>query len=121
MKIEAIKKGVMNNLSVKNPLTLEVKPSIEGNSYFGVCIFVGVARMFNFSHGEINEMLTDDMENVLFMEEKFLQILGDYFHSKNPSETEKALFTKTNLVLNHIKLNHGKTVSLAQIIKDKIR
>ena len=59
MELRDIKKGILNNLAVKNPHTLEVDPVLEGNSYFGLCIFVGVSRMFNFSLAEITDFLNE--------------------------------------------------------------
>lgn len=55
------------------------------------------------------------------MEDKFITILDDYFNSKEPSATSKAFSVKTNLLLNHIRIEHSKTVSLAEIIKEKIK
>jgi len=121
MKLNDIKKGILNNLAVKNRHTLEVDSVIEGNSYFGVCIFVGISRMFNFSAQEISDFLSEDLHHVKFMEDKFITILDDYFNSKEPSATSKAFSVKTNLLLNHIRIEHSKTVSLAEIIKEKIK
>lgn len=121
MQLEDIKIGIIHNLAVKNKHTLEVDSVLEGNSYFGLCIFVGVARMFNFSLEEIQDYLREPMDHIEFLEEKFLNILGTYFSTKQPSLTTKGFYTKTNLILNHIKLEHRKTVSLADIIKDKIK
>ena len=121
MKLEDIKIGIIHNLAVKNKHTLEVDSVLEGNSYFGLCIFVGVARMFNFSLEEIQDNLRETMDHIEFLEEKFLNILGTYFSTKQPSLTTKGFYTKTNLILNHIRLEHRKTVSLADIIKDKIK
>tara|TARA_B100000780_G_scaffold231386_1_gene171185 strand:- start:462 stop:827 length:366 start_codon:yes stop_codon:yes gene_type:complete len=121
MKLRDIKIGILKNLAVRNQHTLEVDPVLEGNSYFGLCIFVGVARMFNFSLEEIEEYLREPMDHIEFLEEKFLSILGTYFSTKEPSLTTKGFYTKTNLILNHIRLEHKKTVSLADIIKEKIK
>jgi hypothetical protein len=121
MELKDIKKGITRNLAVKNPHTLEVNAVIEGNSYFGTCIFVGVSRLYNFSIEEITNFLSEDKEHVEFLEEKFLSILGDYFNTKDPSTTTKGFFTKTNLILNHIRIEHSKTISLAEIIKEKIK
>lgn len=121
MQLEDIKIGIIHNLAVKNKHSLEVDSVLEGNSYFGLCIFVGVARMFNFSLEEIQDYLREPMDHIEFLEEKFLNILGTYFSTKQPSLTTKGFYTKTNLILNHIKLEHRKTVSLADIIKDKIK
>lgn len=121
MKLIDIKKGILKNLAVKNPHTLEVSAVIEGNSYFGACIFVGIGRMYNFSVGELAEELSETKEHVEFLEEKFISILGDYFTTKEPSTTTKGFFIKTNLILNHIRINHSKTISLDEIIKDKIK
>tara|TARA_B100000780_G_scaffold223130_1_gene162230 strand:- start:2131 stop:2496 length:366 start_codon:yes stop_codon:yes gene_type:complete len=121
MELSDIKKGILNNLAVRNQYTLEVDPVLEGNSYFGLCIFVGVARMFNFSLEEIQDYLRQDMEHVKFLEGKFLSILDSYFNTKDPSLTTKGFYTKTNLILNHIRLEHKKIVSLADIIKEKIK
>ena len=121
MKLQDIKIGIINNLAVKNRHTLEVDSVLEGNSYFGLCIFVGVARMFNFSIEEIQEYLREPLDHIEFLEEKFLNILNSYFNTKDPSVTTKGFYTKTNLILNHIRLEHRKTVTLADIIKDKIK
>lgn len=121
MELKDIKKGILKNLAVKNPHTLEVNAVIEGNSYFGSCIFVGLARIYNFSVNEIQEFLSEDAEHIKFLEEKFLSILGDYFNTKTPSTTTKGFFTKTNLILNHIRIEHSKTISLAEIIKEHIK
>tara|TARA_B100000795_G_C22405367_1_gene288746 strand:+ start:111 stop:476 length:366 start_codon:yes stop_codon:yes gene_type:complete len=121
MTLLDIKKGIIRNLAVKNPHTLEVDPVLEGNSYFGLCIFVGVSRMFNFSLEEIQDFLREPMDHCEFLEEKFLSILGTYFNTKKPSLTTKGFYTKTNLILNFIRLEHRKTVSLADIIKEKIK
>ena len=121
MKLTDIRKGILNNLAVKNRHTLEVDSVIEGNSYFGVCIFVGISRMFNFSEKEIAEFLSEDLHHIKFLEDKFLTILDDYFNTKAPSTTAKAFFVKTNLLLNHIRIEHSKTISLAEIIKEKIK
>lgn len=121
MTLEDIKKGIVKNLTVKNPHTLEVNAVIEGNSYFGACIFVGVARIYNFDYKEIQEYLSEDEDHIMFLEDKFLNILSDYFNTKEPSITTKGFFTKTNLILNHIRIEFKKTISLADIIKDKIK
>ena len=121
MNLLDIRKGILNNLAVKNKHTLDVDPVLEGNSYFGQCIFVGVSRMFNFSKEEIQEFLYEPMDHIEFLEEKFLSILDTYFNTKEPSLTTKGFYTKTNLILNHIRLEHRKTVSLADIIKEKIK
>jgi len=121
MTIDNIKTGILKNLAVKNPHTLEVDKSIEGNSYFGVCIFVGICRMFDFSIDQITEYLSEDEEAVIFMEEKFRSILNEYFNSKDNTATTKGFGIKTNLILNYIKNNYGKTVPLSEIIKNDIR
>lgn len=121
MKLSDIRKGILNNLAVKNRHTLEVDSVIEGNSYFGTCIFVGVARMYNFSEEEVSQSLSENLHHIKFLEDKFLTILDDYFNTKDPSTTAKAFFIKTNLILNHIRIEHGKTISLAEIIKEKIK
>ena len=121
MKLNDIKKGILKNLAVKNHHSLEVDPVLEGNSYFGLCIFVGVSRMFNFSMEEIQEFLHEPMDHIEFLEGKFLSILGNYFNTKTPSLTTKGFYTKTNLILNHIRNEHQLKVSLADIIKDKIK
>lgn len=121
MKLLDIKKGILHNLAVRNQHTLEVDPVLEGNSYFGLCIFVGVSRMFNFSKTEIQEFLSEPMDHVEFLEEKFLSILDNYFNTKDPSVTTRGFFVKTNLILNHIRLEHQKSVSLKDIIKEKIK
>ena len=120
MTLENIKKGVIANLAVRNKYTLEVDKTIEGNSYFGVCIFVGISRMFDYSLNEIQEHLSEDLETVKFMEEKFRIILNDYFNGEK-GDTSKNFHTKTSLILNFIKNNYGKKVSLAEIIKDQIK
>jgi hypothetical protein len=121
MELKDIKKGILHNLAVKNRHTLEVDSVIEGNSYFGVCIFIGISKMFNFSSQKIADFLSEDLDHVEFLEEKFLSILDDYFNKKEPSTTAKAFYIKTNLLLNHIRIEHSKTISLAEIIKDKIK
>jgi len=121
MELQDIKKGIINNLAVKNKHTLEVDSVLEGNSYFGLCIFVGVSRMFNFSLEEIQDFLREPMDHIEFLEEKFLNILGSYFNTKDPSLTTKGFYTKTNLILNHIRIEHRKTITLADIIKEKIK
>lgn len=121
MKLADIKKGILKNLAVKNPHTLEVSAVIEGNSYFGACIFVGIGRMYNFSVQELAEELSESKDHIDFLEEKFLNILNDYFSTKDPSATTKGFFVKTNLILNYIRINYSKTVSLDEIIKDKIK
>ena len=121
MTIENIKKGILKNLAIKNPYTLEVDKSIEGNSYFGVCIFVGICRMFDFSIKVITSHLSEDEEAVVFMEEKFRSILHEFFNSDSPTATTKAFATKTNLILNHIKLNYGKVLPLSEIINSEIK
>lgn len=121
MKLTDIKRGILKNLAVRNTHTLEVNPVIEGNSYFGACIFVGVGKMYNFSTTELAEELSETEEHVEFLEEKFINILGDYFTTKDPSITTKGFFVKTNLILNHLRINYNKTVSLDEIIKDKIK
>lgn len=121
MELDNIRKGILKNLAVKNPHTLEVNAVIEGNSYFGVCIFVGISLMFGHSHKVIGEYLSEDKEHINFLEEKFLSILGDYFNTKDPSTTTKGFYTKTSLVLNYINNNYGKQISLADVIKDKIK
>tara|TARA_R110002050_G_scaffold150400_6_gene277122 strand:- start:762 stop:1127 length:366 start_codon:yes stop_codon:yes gene_type:complete len=121
MTLENIRQGILSNLAVRNRFTLEVDPVIEGNSYFGVCIFVGVALMHNFTIESIQEFLSEDKENILFMESKFLSIMDEYFNTKDPGDTAKGFHIKTSLILNYIKHNYGKTVSLAEIIKNQIK
>jgi len=121
MELNSIKKGIIKNLAVRNRHTLEVDAVIEGNSYFGLCIFVGISLMFGHSEKYIAEYLSEDVKHIRFLEEKFLSFLGDYFNSKNPSTTTKSFYTKTSLVLNFINNNYGKKISLAEVIKDKIK
>lgn len=121
MELESIRSGIVANLAVKNPHTLEVNQVIEGNSYFGVCIFTGVALMYGYSSEDIAEFLSDDLSNVEFMEGKFLSIMDEFYNTKDPGVTAKGFHTKTSLVMNYIKNKHGKTVSLAEIIKEHIK
>ncbi len=121
MKLDNIRKGILHNLAVKNRHTLEVSKSIEGNSYFGQCIFVGISRMFDFSVEEISDYLSLDIESVEFHDQKFRSLLDIYFNQQDPGDTIKNFHTKTSLILNHIKLNYGKVVSLGEIIKDNIK
>jgi hypothetical protein len=121
MDLSKIRKGILKNLAVKNPHTLEVNSVIEGNSYFGLCIFIGLGLMFGHSHKTIAEYLSEDVDHVKFLEEKFISILSDYFNTKKPTTTAKGFYTKTSLVLNFINNNYGKKVSLAEVIKDKIK
>lgn len=121
MTLDNIKKGIVCNLAVRNPHTLEVNPVIEGNSYFGVCIFTGISRMYGFTIEEISEYLSEAPSDIEFMEKKFLTILDEYYNTKEPGVTAKGFNTKTSLILNYIMHNYGKTVSLAEIIKDNIK
>lgn len=121
MELDNIKKGILKNLAVKNPHTLEVSAVIEGNSYFGECIFVGISLMFGHSHDLVGKYLSIDQDRVEFLEKKFLDILGEYFETKDPSATTNGFYTKSSLVLNFIKYEYGKTISLAEVIKDKIK
>ena len=70
MNLLDIREGILNNLAVKNKHTLDVDPVLEGNSYFGQCIFVGVSRMFNFSKEEIQQFLYEPMN---FWKKSFYQ------------------------------------------------
>lgn len=121
MKLDNIRKGILHNLAVKNRHTLEVSKSIEGNSYFGQCIFVGISRMFDFSTENIADYLSVDLETVDFYDQKFRSLLDTYFNTDNPGDTIKNFHTKTSLVLNHIKINYGKVVSLGEIINKNIK
>ena len=46
MELKNIREGILKNMAVKNRWNLEVDQVIEGNSYFGQCIFIGVASMY---------------------------------------------------------------------------
>jgi len=121
MKLSDIKKGIIANLAVRNPHTLEVNSVIEGNSYFGLCIFTGVSLMFGHTIDDIAEYQSDDKENIEFMEKKFIQIMDEFYNTKEPGVTAIGFHTKTSLILNFIKHNYGKTISLAEIIKENIK
>lgn len=120
MELRNIREGIEKNMAVKNRWNLEVDQVIEGNSYFGVCIFVGVASMYGFSKAEVKEFLSIDTEERDFMEEKFIRILKDSFDKNNDSVTAKRFQTKVNLILNFIRHEYRKTVSLKDIIANKI-
>ena len=121
MELENIKRGILANLAVKNPHTLEVNQVIEGNSYFGVCIFTGIALMYGHSKEDIADFISEDISNIEFMEGKFLSIMDEFYNTKDPRVTAKGFHTKTSLVMNYIKNRHGKAVSLAEIIKEHIK
>ena len=122
MELRDIRYVICSNMAVKNIHTLDVNQTIEGNSYFGVCIFIGIAKMFGFENEEVEEFISIDSDERIFMENKFLRYLKDYFDNEpNANTTSKRFYTKVNLILNGIKLNHNKMVSLADIIKDNIR
>ena len=56
------------------------------------------------------------------MQNKFLKYLTDYFEDeKSPNTTAKRFYTKVNLILNGVKINHNKVLTLADIIKDNIK
>ena len=120
MELKNIKEGIIKNMAVKNSWNLEVDQVIEGNSYFGLCIFIGVASMYGFSDQSVKDFLSIDREEREFMEEKFLRILGDSFDTKNDSVTAKRFQTKVNLILNYIRHEFKKTVNLKDIIQNKI-
>lgn len=121
MTLDNIKKGILSNLAVKNRYTLEVNHVIEGNSYFGVCIFVGVSAMFGFEDSEVEDYLSIDSSERDFMHAKFLDIIEQYYSNKEGSTTAKRFHTKVNLILNHLYTITRKKVTLADIIKDKIK
>ena len=107
-------------MAINNPHTLETDQLIEGNTYFGVCVFVGVAGLFLFSNEEVQESVSITAKERDFMEKKFRKICEEYFSTNYPSVTTKRFGTKVNLVLNYLRLVHRKRVSLADIIKEKI-
>tara|TARA_Y100000114_G_C11687634_1_gene291907 strand:- start:120 stop:488 length:369 start_codon:yes stop_codon:yes gene_type:complete len=122
MDLKDIRSVICCNMAVKNIHTLEVNQTIEGNSYFGVCIFIGLAKMFGFEDTEIEDFVSVDAEEREFMQNKFLKYLTDYFEDeKSPNTTAKRFYTKVNLILNGVKINHNKVVTLADIIKDNIK
>lgn len=119
MDLKTIKKAIISNLAVKNPHTLEVDHVIEGNSYFGMCIFIGVGLMYGNKEEEIELILNIGPEEREFYHKKFLLFLNEYYN-ETESTTTKRFGTKVNLILNYIKNHGGKQISLAEIIKDNI-
>ena len=120
MELKNIREGIIKNMAIKNKWTLEVDQVIEGNSYFGVCVFVGVASMYDFDPVEVRTFLSIEEEERSFMESKFIKILKDSFDKKNDSVTAKRFQTKVNLILNYIRNEFRKTISLRDIIENKI-
>tara|TARA_R110002049_G_scaffold186687_1_gene354955 strand:+ start:263 stop:625 length:363 start_codon:yes stop_codon:yes gene_type:complete len=120
MELENIREGIVKNMAVKNKWNLDVDQVIEGNSYFGICIFIGVASMYGFKEQSVKDFLSISMEERDFMEDKFIRILKDSFDKNNDSVTAKRFQTKVNLILNYIRNEFRKTVSLKDIIENKV-
>tara|TARA_R100000458_G_C8196031_1_gene188122 strand:+ start:252 stop:614 length:363 start_codon:yes stop_codon:yes gene_type:complete len=120
MEIRDIQDAIIKNMAVKNRHTLEVNAVIEGNSYFGVCIFIGVAAMFQLEDEEVRKFLSIDENERIFMEQKFLSNLKDGFEYDVPGTTSKRFVTKVQLILNSLKHAGKGRINLVDIIKDKI-
>ena len=120
MELKNIREGILKNMAVKNRWNLEVDQVIEGNSYFGQCIFIGVASMYGFNNQSVKDFLSISTDERDFMEDKFLRILQDSFDKKNNSVTAKRFQVKVNLILNYIRHEFKKTVNLKDIIQNKI-